>query len=226
MAFPSSVAMDRAAALLNDAALSDYTYAAQLPYFKIAYDELKEFLEESNVPITNKLTSPAITIAAGVTTITFATTPALPADLIEPFSVYERTPGSSEDFAEMRKVDYLENRRTQLNSLESWTWQGQAINFIGASTSREIKIEYLADTLGTITDSSTVINVLNAQNFLAFRTAALCCEFIGENPNRAASLNAMASGTLDRVLNITIKNRQGMPARRRPFMAAYKTRAR
>ena len=61
--------MDRAAALMNDAAKTDYTYVAQLPYLNMAIDELVESLEESNNSPTNK-TSSAITVAVGENMIT------------------------------------------------------------------------------------------------------------------------------------------------------------
>lgn len=214
--------MDLAASLLNDTARSIYTYTAQLPYLRIAFDELKEFLEENNIPITAKV-SAVLTINVGNVSIGFATSPALPADLIEIEQVLERTASSNEMFVPIFKQDYLPQINTLTSSLQFWAWQNQAINFLGANSIREVKIEYIADTLGTITDENTVINMINAKNYLAFRTAGLCAEFIGENKSRADSLNSIASGTLDRVLNISTKAKQAMPARRRPFRSAYKS---
>ena len=57
-----------------------------------------------------------------------------------------------------------------------------------------------------------------------YRTAALCSSFIGENQSRADQLNIAASLAIDRMIEVNVKGGQGIVVRRRPFMAAYKSR--
>src|SRR6267142_2682535 len=102
MAFTAGSVMDRSASLLNDTAKSSYTYVAQLPYLGVAYDELREILQENNVPITFKL-SANYTITTAITDIGGAGGLLLPTDLVELEGVFERTSGSTEDFIEMNR---------------------------------------------------------------------------------------------------------------------------
>jgi hypothetical protein len=214
--------MDRAASLLNDTAKGVYTYTVQLPYLNMAIDELSGTLEANNIPYTNK-ESADLKIAIGVTSIDSSTTPALPSDLVEIQAVKEREYDSDEPYQEMKRVDFLPEFEQQ-QTLVYFSWQGQALKFIGATTDREIQIEYIASMIASATSSTSNIALINAKNYLAFRTAALCAMYIGENPTRAAALDKDSEGQLDWLLRISIKGSQVIPTRRRPFMAGFKAR--
>lgn len=215
--------MDLAGALLNDPSVRIFTYTKQLPYLKMAYDELGQLLEENNVEAINAL-STALTITTAMTDIGGNTGPALPSDLILPETLYERLSGSSSDYIEMKKVDFLPTTVTLTNDLIWWAWQNQVINFSGALTNRQVKIEYLGNTLVAVSSQTSPIYLFNAKNFLAERTAALCADFIGEDTERAQKLNGLAGSSLDRVININVKGEQATPVRRRPFLASYNRR--
>lgn len=221
MAFTAGSVMDRSASLLNDTAKSVYTYVAQLPYLGVAYDELREILQENNVPITFKL-SANYTITTAITDIGGAGGLLLPTDLVELEGVFERTSGSTEDFIEMNRVNFLPKITQLSTNLEVYAWIGQVIQFIGATGSRQVQINYISNGLIDLVDDTTSIPLINGKNFLAFRNAALCAEFIGENQTRADKLNKFADGTIERVLNISAKSKQVMITRRRPFMARFK----
>lgn len=216
--------MDSSAALLNDSAKTNFTYAAQLPYLKIAAQELQEEMELANVPTTNKKSS-VFVITTAMTDIGGTTGPALPTDLIEIQGAYERLSGSNEDFQYMSKVEFLPPFTVLLESLVYWAWQGQVVNFLGATTTRDVRLDYIATFLPTIVDENTSIVLFNSKSFLTYRNSALCAEFIGENKTRADELNVFAGQALDRFLGINNKGRQSFPVRRRPFMAGYKVRA-
>src|SRR6266581_1418656 len=94
MPFNVSEILAGSAALLNDTALTNFTYTAQLPYFKIACEDLRQELLDNNIPITN-FTSIAILVSAGITDIGGLTGPALPIDLIDIFELWERISGTS-----------------------------------------------------------------------------------------------------------------------------------
>lgn len=130
--------MDASAGLLNDSAKTNFTYTAQLPYLKIAAQELQEEMELANVPTTNKKSS-IFVITTAMTDIGGSTGPALPADLIEIQGAYERLSGSNEDFQFMTKVEFLPPFTVLLESLVYWAWQQQVAQFLGATTTRDVR---------------------------------------------------------------------------------------
>lgn len=214
---------DNVRPLLNVTALDGYSDVVILPYFKMAYDELRMECEDNNIPFTN-ITSKVITITAGVIDVGGPTGPALPPGLVEIYEIYERTSGTDNDFMLMRRRNFLPKTSQLTQFLEIWTWQNQVINFLGANSAVDIKIDYVADTLVNIVDSNTLIPLFNSRLYLGYRTAALCARFIGENPDRADQLDGMASNALEMLENIGVKNQQGNPIRRKPFMSAYRQR--
>lgn len=219
----ASDVMDLSASLLNDTGKSTYTYAVQLPYLKTAYAELGEVLESNNVPMTNEQ-SAVFVITTTMSDIGGGTGPALPADLIDIQSCFERDGGSQQDFTEMTRLTYLPPLVNKTQSLIYFVWQQQIIKFLGATTLRDVRLNYIGAVLVPLVDQTSVISLFNAKTFLAYRTAALCSEYIGENPTRAGALNKDGQDGLDRVLNIATKGQQAIVTRRRPFMARYKVK--
>lgn len=215
----ASEIMDRSAALLNDRALSKYTYVAQLPYLNTALDELMEELEANDISITQKVLSPVETITAGTTTITS------PTDLVEIQTILEADVGaSSEDFIEMERARFLPKNITPTTNLRYWTYQDQVIITLGATANRDVKMEYIAKIQTALVDHNSQINIINSKSYLSYKNAALCARFIGENPTRGDSLDILAGQSLDRMLGINIKAQQDMPVKRKPFMFAFKRR--
>ncbi len=215
--------MDASASLLNDTAKSQFTYVAQIPYLNIAQRELQEECESNNVPMSNE-TSAVIPIAIGVKTIGDVTGPALPSDLIEIQGIYERLTGGNEDFQQVTRVEFLPLYVEVFEDLVYFSWIGQIIRFLGATSPRDVKINYIGAVLPTVTASTDTIKLFNALSFLSYRTASLCAQFIGENKERADDLNVFARLGLDRFLNINTKGRQSIFTRHRPFMSSYKIR--
>jgi len=220
----ASEVMNDSAAFLNDRARSMFTYTVQIPYLNVALSELREIMEQNNVPMTNE-SAVGIVLTAGLTGIGGPNeNPALPPDLIEPQELFERSNGTTQDFIPMVKKDFLPNRETLTISLVYWSWQGQMIKFLGATGDREIKINYVANAVPRIVTENDPISVINARTFLGYRTAALCARFIGENESRSQELTGNAQVGMDRFLSISTKGRQSIFTRRRPFMASYKVR--
>lgn len=215
--------MDRSAALLNDVALTTFTYTVQVPYLNIALSDLEERMQLSNIPVTNQ-SSAVIAIPAGVLGIGGVGQPALPQDLIEPQSLYERTTGTNDLFIRMNPVEFLPHGLQQISSLVWWAWLAQTIKFIGATNANDVQLDYIAKVITPVVNESSVIKVLNSISFLSYRTAALCAEFIGENKERADDLNGNALIALDNLLGINIKGKQSIMTRRRPFLASFKLR--
>ena len=217
--------LQQSAALLNDQARQIFTFTNQLPHFKVAYAELEELLQQNNVPLSNETASDFV-INIGMTDIGGPTGPALPLDLIEIQQLFEKTNGTSEDFVGMARREFLPELNVATQALIYWQFNDQFIKFlsVGATSVRRIKMNYVAANLPTIIDENTNVPVFNAKTFLAYRTAALCANYIGENETRATYLNGEAQLAIDRFLSINTKSRQSMPVRRRPFRAGFKLR--
>jgi 3-dehydroquinate dehydratase len=159
-----------------------------------------------------------------MTDIGGSTGPALPSTLIVPITLWERLSGTTVDYSRMTPCRTLPKTEVITEYLQYWSYQKQIIKFLGATSDREVKIDYLADNFSVAEDASDRINLFNAKSFLSYRTAALAADFQGENEERATKLNANAQNALDKLLNLDIKNQQNMPARRRPFRASWKSR--
>lgn len=216
--------MDSAAVLLNDAAKQEYTYAVQLPLLKIALKELREWEELNNSQVTDEV-SAVITVPHGVTVIGFNTTPALPQDLIEIQQLWERETGI-DPFVPMVREEFLPHylEGQEINAFLSWAWESNEIRVLPAQIDIDIKLDYIKTLFADVTDQNSILKVINCDSFLHYKTAALCAEFIGENPTRAQSLNGAAYEALDRLTGIDNKGKQAIFTRRRPFRAGWKSR--
>ena len=225
--------MDVSASLLNDTAKTVYTYAAQSPYLRLALQELREYFELNAIPLTQKVSGTTITVAAGVTEIAYnnagtPASPSLPDDFVSPQQLWERQSGI-DPYVPMTMREYLPHNLAGIvtNMFIYYTWNGQGIQFLPANQDNDVKMDYIRQLFpdaGSTVDETTVINVINAQTFLEYRTAALCAEFIERNRTSSDSLNNFAVLALDRATGVNVKAKQKIATRRRPFRAAYKRR--
>jgi hypothetical protein len=212
--------MDLSASLMNDTLKTVYTYVAQLPYLKMALTDLDMEFQLNNIPVTNK-TGFTLPVQIGQESVP------IPGDLVEIQGLYERLFGSNDPYVMMTKKEFLPHYLEQpTTALLYYNYEEQLIKFPpgGAQTIRQLKIDYIRALFLNTTDSTSPINVINTKNFLAFRTAALCARFIGEDVERADSLDSQANDAMDAVLGIGTKARQSIATRRRPFRAGYRSR--
>lgn len=223
--------MDKAAAYMNDAALSIYTYVIQIPYLNGALQELQELFELNEVPVVDTI-STVIEVLSGIDHIGFAPdpplddTPYLPDDLIEPQVLWERTLGIN-PYIPMTRVDVLPRymEGIEINQFIYYVWQSQEIRFFPSNQNNDIKMDYIRNLFTPVEDEDGEITVINAQSFLEYRTAALLAQFCGENKSRADELNLYASLAIDRVVGIGTKGRQAINTRHRPFRSSFKRRS-
>jgi hypothetical protein len=236
MAYPeytSGYVMDRVGSLLNDRTLSVYTYEVQLPFLNQALQELKEYFELNNIPVTDTVTSDPIEVPNGVGSIGFAPdppivdTPYLPDDLVEPKIVWQAQSGQNQ-FIQIPRVDFLPRNQQgiEINQIMEYVWQSQELRFLPANTDIDIKLDYIRNLFNEFVedDGSDVIGVVNSETYLQYKTGALVARFIAENPTRADILDTLALSAMDRSLGIGTKGRQRIQIRRRPFRANYKRR--
>lgn len=128
---------------------------------------------------------------------------------------------SSEQWVPMFERDPLP-QSPMTPTLIWWKWEGDILRFVGASSAREIKIEYSASGAAPV---SARVGIDNSQDFLAYRTASLAA--MSRDEDRAErlaftalgkSMEADGSGGLLRDLVVPmLRQKQRMPHRRQPF---------
>lgn len=220
----ASEVMDLSAAALNDVSKTVYSYTIQIPYLRLALQELQEIYELNSLAVTEKSSAP-IPVNSGVTEIIFnaPSQPRLPDNLIEPEELWERA-RNQDPWIPMTRKDYIPHdlEGVQTNQFIYWVWQENKIKLLSSNADNDIKIDYVGSLFPKFIRSDTVIPVINGQNFLAFRTAGLIAELVENNKPKADSHNSNASLALDRITGITIKSKQQIVVRHRPFRASYK----
>jgi len=185
-----------------------FTNTIVLPYLKMALGFMETNLEENGVACKNEVET-GILVTAG--SIELAP---LPADFVMPIALKERALGSSDLFSDMNQRPW-EPEISPSDRLIYWTWRGDKIKLVPATTDREVKLFYQK--------SFPIVNVVNdvvygyARQFLAAKTAALIHEFISQNDTLASLCNQQAEINMDQIINIQIKKSQAMPTRRRPY---------
>jgi hypothetical protein len=223
--------MDRVANLLNDPNKTDYTYDVMLPYLNMAIEELAEIMEESNAPVTN-VTSAKIIIPKAYAAIVWAEypnpdplLPRYPADLVEIQEIGEREVGSTHAFRRLPKLEFLP-LSPSTNSLLYWNWESQVIKFNQslATVDMEVQLRYITPAIQYVANANSTIYLINCRSYLAYKTAAFCARFIGENESRAGVLNDESDKAVERIEGINNKGKQQIMTRHRPFRANYKSR--
>ena len=226
----ASEVMDLAAAAMNDVDKTNYTYEVQIPYLKMALQELQEIYELNNLQ-TVQNSSAAIDIPAttdpdvSVVTVKFnqINAPKLPDNLIEPSRLWERNLDTN-PWVPMVRKEYIpaELEGIFTNQFIYWIWQSNELKFLASNQDNQIRIDGIFSLFPKYVTQNTIIPVINGLNFLQFRVAGLMSELIENNQVRASTNNSNASLSLDRITGITIKSKQNIVARRRPFRQSYK----
>lgn len=221
--------MGMTASLMNDTGQSIYTDAAVLPYFNMAVEKMLQVLEKHNISVTNEV-SAILTVPASTTAVGFATSPALPADLIEIQQLWESPTGQNNWTPMVRREflpHYVEGILT--NQFLFFAWMAQEIRLPAANAINDLKVDYIAKIIDTpiaLADIGDELSVINCKNYLGFYTAGLCAQFIGENETRAQVLFSFAADAENDLIGISIKGAQSIVTRHRPFRSAYKLRGR
>lgn len=201
--------MDHAAALLNDASQDKFTDAIQLPFLRMALEDLETAYANNGVPLLHKTYEE--TIPAEDTE--FATQPA---DLIIPIRLYEKLPGETDDkYLDMDEKNWPPNE-VPLDTLRFWIWNDDTVQFLGATVDRTVRMEYYRS-FAAVASGATNINAIKSKNFLAKRTAAYCAAFIGGNESRAGALSAEAAHDLRQLLVTAVHSKQNRPQRSKAY---------
>ncbi len=203
--------------LLNDTAAKLYTNTILLPVLNKAYRELQQNFIDNGIAVEKEQTA-ALTVPIGKTLIDFSTTPALPDNLLYPIMLYEKFLGQADtEYSKMIERGWPPDL-TQSDRLMYWSWEHEALNFVGAIGPVELRIRFYGR-LPVLTDAMDDLIILDCETFLAARTAAIAATVIGASPTKGQLLQGDAENALGLLLSTNVKNRQAIPVRRRPFRA-------
>mgnify|MGYP001558319114 CR=1 FL=1 len=213
----ASVVLDEARFLLNDVSAKLYTNTVLLPALRKAYRELQQNLRDNSIS-TSREASAALTVLASSVpfSLTFSSSPAIPADLLYPIKLDEKFQNQGdESYVSLKEKDWSPDI-TPSDRLQFWAWNEDQLKFVGVINTVILRIKYWKG-LAAIVDSTTDIPILDCETFLAARTAALAAYSIGGKLDKASILQSDASEALELLIGTSVKNRQGLPVRRRPF---------
>ena len=210
--------------LLNDAQGNLFTDTVLLPYANSAYRKVQRAL--GNTGAGGFLSDDVLLVVAAVAatdtslqvSLTDATAPPdqLPTDLLVPMKLWERPNGSTDDFTEM--VDLTRHgglpSREQDSTLSVWEWRADGIYFLGATQDTQIRLRYLK-AYPDFTDATSPVLIRNAQEAIAYATAALAGWARG-SPLAEKWDDAAADAIEDLVVQ-AVRREQQSSRRRRPF---------
>jgi hypothetical protein len=197
-----------ASALLNDPSQLTWTEASLFPYYKKAHKEIVIAYENNGSPILNEV-SAITTVSAGSLTITSIT------DIRTPIALFERAPDTDDLFVPMLELSW-EPETEQTTELRYWIWREAALKFLGATTDREVKVNYIK-TVDVPVSVNSVVVIPEAELFLAARTAALAAALSGGNFERASALAEDAEMHKFSLLNNQAQGLQGTPVRKKGY---------
>ena len=220
----ASEVMDLSAAALNDIDKTVYDYDTQLPYLKLALQELQEVFELNSLAVTEQ-TSRAIPVPSSISELEFNAPgdTRLPDNLIEPQQLWERVENTY-PWTPMSRKEFLPHglEGAPANMWTYWVWQNNKIIFPTSNSDNEVKIDYVGSLFPKYVRSETILPVQNGIGYLSYKTAELISDMVEHNQARAQTNGGRAIAALDRISGISIKSKQQIGARRRPFRASYK----
>jgi hypothetical protein len=204
---------------LNDIDGITWTDAHLLPLIQEAHKELQAELSLNDIAvvrtqITNAPSSVGLHLPAYQISLSLAGL--MPSDLLEPIEINERDWGDTtpEDYLNMIRMSFLPNY-TQNNFLFYWTWMGEDIVFLGATTDRDLQIRYRSS-ITTPRNMNSTMGFLRAELYVGPRAASLACGTTGDI-KKGNWLQAQADRNLDVVIRSNVKNDQGTAVRRIPY---------
>jgi hypothetical protein len=210
--------------LLNDAAGNLFTDTVLLPYANSAYRKVQRalgnaggggFIQDDALLVVTAVTAvdPSLQVS-----ITDATAPPnqLPTDLLVPVKIWERPNLSTDDFTEM--VDVSQHgglpSREQDTTLSIWEWRADGLYFLGATQDTQIRLRY-SKAFPDFTDSTSPVLIRNAQEAIAYATAALAGWARGSPLSER--WDEAASDALEDLVAAAVRREQNSQRRRRPF---------
>jgi hypothetical protein len=210
--------------LLNDAQGNLFTDTLLLPYLNSAYRKAQRLI--ANAGGGGFIQDDALLVVTAVSavdpslqvSISDATAPPnqLPTDLLVPLKLWERANLSSDDFVEMTDLTRhggLPSREQGL-TLSCWEWRADGLYFLGATQDTQIRLRYVK-AYPDFTDSTSPVLIRNAQEALAYATAALAAWSRGSP--LAEKWDDAAGDALEDLVVAAVRREQQTARRRRPY---------
>lgn len=209
MSYTAGDVMNLSAALLNDRLKSLFSFEIQLPYLRSANDDLDLEIQDAGWSIVDSVCN--VPVAIGATTVT------LPCAFFLPTFLEQRIATSTDDDAFSTIMERnIEPSYEATQDIAYWAFRNNLINITPSTEAKTVRVTFRRNIID-LGDQTTVAEINKAKNFLAFRTAALIAEFVGNNKEIADSLNLQAVVSLEKLTSVMVKNTQGFRARRKPF---------
>ncbi len=187
----AQVALDTARTLLNDDPAVTWTNTVLLPKLNEAFRELQQKLTLSDASLMQ--TTSVTTVNAGTGGLVIGT-------IKEPIRLWEKFVSDPNDaYTVMTERYILPNRSSGVEErLRDWQWDGSQINFIAATTNRSVKVFYWQE-FADLVDGTSSLQFIDAELYLAPRTAALMASIVGEDA-RPKEWNALAETNLKQII--------------------------
>lgn len=186
---------DTARMFLNDHGLNTQLWddPALMPMMYQAHLELQAKLKSRASPVMKGF---AYIIVPAFVTILGALTPN---DLTSPIKLWEAPLGSVDGYMPMTEANVAPINAKQDNHLIYWMWSQDQIYFVGSTLTSQIVIYYWRR-IPVPTTSNDVIGIIDGEQYLAPRIAALAAGSVGEEAT-ASIATALAESQLQIVLN-------------------------
>ena len=143
----------------------------------------------------------------------------LPANMLYPTKLWERSTGSNDNFEPMHQVQDGLPGQQQNQVLGKWEWRNNNINFMGATTQRDIRMRYYGALptffSATLDFNSTYVPILDCADAVAYMTAVKYARMLG-SPG-LADLLAECKNQMFQLKNATTRRAQSTNYQRRPF---------
>lgn len=145
----------------------------------------------------------------------------LPKDLLMPIRLWERLSDTTDTFVDMYEaVDGLPSA-WQNDRLVYWEWRGDRINFLGATTERDIRIRYQGVFpqffTATMSFASTYVPIIDCEDAVAYLCAKRIAVALGASQQSIASMTADSQKHLFDLRNQQVRRMQQKKYSRRAF---------
>ena len=211
MATLASDILAEARGLLNDPSGAIYVTNPMITLLNKVYRELQTKVSSYGVSTTKEI-SQVVPVPAGTPNLGDGS--GLPPDMLYPITLKERAALSSDEFAPMTEVDFEPIINPPSDFIQFWAWREDELKFPVCSTDRELLIKYVK-TLGNIVGLNSPILIINSQQWLGQRLAAVASLVLGFNPSRANALNEDLVAIWDDFRITLVRRKQSIPVRRR-----------
>jgi hypothetical protein len=190
------------------------TDAVLLPVANKAYRKVQFRLQQAGSGTTTNDVVLTPSMPIGTTSLNDFSTPQLPVDFIAPREIWEKQ-SASQFFGPcpMREVSILPNYQQSTYNV-CFSWFEDSINFVGSTSTLDIRLRYFAG-FPALSDGTSTILIRGGLDAVASHTAWLIAN--SRSPETAGVFGQMFEADINELLNVQTHARQYKPARRRPF---------